>query len=371
MEESRMTAPVQPTAPPGLPVAQRQLTVGLDVGDRFSAFCTLDADGVRVDHGRCATTPASLEKWFGALPAARVVLETSTHSPWISRLLRRLGHEVIVANSRRLQLIGQNDAKSDAVDAELLARLGRVDPQLLAPVTHRSETTQRDLALVRTRDVLVRCRTLLINHTRGTTKSVGGRIPSGSADSFATRAAPAIPAPLAPHLMPVLEQIRALTTAIHQADGRVEELVETTYPEAVALTQPAGVGALTALCFVLTLQDPQRFRSSRAVGPYLGLRPRRRQSSLADPQCRITKAGDALLRRLLVGSAHYILGPFGPDCDLRRWGLALAKRGGKAAKKRAVVAVARKLAVLLHHLWITQEQYRPLRHGGRGAAASA
>jgi len=112
---------------------------------------------------------------------------------------------------------------------------------------------------------------------------------------------------------------------------------------------------------VLTLEDPGRFRQSRAVGPYLGLCPRRDQSGGRDAQLRITKRGDAMLRRLLVSGAQYILGPFGPDTDLRRWGLRLAARGGKNAKKRAVVAVARKLATLLHRLWVSGATYQPLR----------
>jgi transposase len=281
------------------------------------------------------------------------------------------GHEVIVANPRRVQLIAQSDTKSDRRDAELLARLGRADPQLLAPVHHRGEAAQVALAQLRTRDALVRARTLLVNHVRGSTKAVGGRLPRCSTESFPRQAAQALPSELAPQLTPVLAAIAGLTRDIRHADRAVEQLVATTYAEARALTQVPGVGAQTALCFVLTLEAPARFPTSRAVGSYLGLRPRRRASSASDPECHITKAGDVLLRRLLVGSAQYILGPFGPDTDLRRWGLALAARGRKAAKKRAVVAVARKLAVLLHHLWRTQERYVPHRHAMPAAPHAA
>ncbi|MGH7633950.1 MAG: IS110 family transposase [Gemmatimonadaceae bacterium] len=329
----------------------------------------IDADGHRIEDGRVGTTPAAIERWCRVLPPARIVLESSTHSPWISRVVRSCGHEVIVANARRLQLIARNDSKSDPVDAELLARLGRVDPQLLAPIRHRGEDAQVDLARLRTRDALVRARTLLVNHVRGSVKAVGGRIPTCSTPSFARQAAAALPPALTSQLTPVLEEITHLSRSIQQADRAVVELVATKYPEAQALMQISGVGALTALCFVLTLEDPKRFPTSRAVGSYLGLRPRRRASSASDPECHITKAGDALLRRLLVGSAQYILGPFGPDTDLRRWGLALASRGRKAAKKRAVVAVARKLAVLLHHLWLTQEHYVPCRRAPVADAA--
>jgi transposase len=353
-----MPAPARPVAPRH---AATTLTVGLDVGDRYSAFHVIDTAGDVVEKGRLATDPTSVAKWFGPLPPARVVLESSTHSPWLSRLLAQLGHEVIVGNTRRLELISRSDDKCDGIDAELLARLGRVDPTLLKPVAHRGEQAQVDLAHIRTRDAVVRARTLLVNHTRSVTKSVGGRLPRCSTASFSRQVMPELPEALRPQLTPVLEQITSLTQAIRRADREIERLVAERYPEAQALTQVAGVGALTALCYILVLEQHERFSTSRAVGSYLGLRPRRRQSSDVDPECHITKTGDVLLRRLLVGSAQYILGPFGPDCDLRRWGLRLAGRGKKAAKKRAVVAVARKLAVLLHHLWRTQEPYVSLR----------
>ena len=343
------------------PITDQSPTVGVDIGDRYSQFCILDKQAQCVEAGRVATAADVLADWSRRLPPSRIVLESCTHSPWISRLFAEAGHVVIIANARRLRLIAHNDTKTDRTDAELLARLGRADPQVLAPIQHRGEATQVALAQLRTRDGLVRARTLLVNHVRGSVKAVGGRLPRCSTESFARQAGTALPPVLEAHLTPVLDQIASLTAHIRRMDRAIEELVAATYPEAQALLQVAGVGALTALCFILTLEDPARFPSSRAVGSYLGLRPRKRASSTTDPECHITKAGDVLLRRLLVGSAQYILGPFGPDTDLRRWGLTLAARGRKAAKKRAVVAVARKLAVLLHHLWQTQERYLPLR----------
>lgn len=341
--------------------AQPEITVGFDIGDRFSQLCLLDGDGEVTEESRVPTTLAGLTRKFAHLPRARIVLESTTHSPWIARALTAFGHEVIVSNARRVQLIAQNNTKTDQVDAELLARLGRADMRLLQPITHRGLDAQTDLAGLRARDALVRARTLLVNHTRGSVKAIGSRLPACSTDSFVKHATPAIPDALVPALTPVLTTIASLTTQIRGCDKRVDELVATEYPEARALMQLAGVGALTALCFVLVLEDPARFPSSRAVGSYVGLRPKKHASSGSDPECHITKAGDGMLRRLLVGSAQYILGPFGPDTDLRRWGLTLAARGRKNAKKRAVVAVARKLAVLLHHLWRTQEPYVPLR----------
>jgi transposase len=281
----------------------------------------------------------------------------------VSRLVTRLGHEAVVANPRRVRLIAANDSKCDRLDAELLARLGRLDPNLLAPIVHRGLQAQRDLVLLRARDGLVRARTQLINQVRGFAKSLGTRLAKSSAPAFAKRTRAAVDPDLFPGLETLLGMIEQLTPEIRRLDREVERQCDERYPETQRLRQVTGVGALTALAFVLTVEDPERFARSRSVGAYLGLRPRQRDSGEQRPQLRITKAGDAMLRRLLVSSAHYILGPFGPDTDLRRFGLRLAARGGRSAKKRAVVAVARKLAVLLHRLWITGEPYRAIGYG--------
>jgi transposase len=245
------------------------------------------------------------------------------------------------------------------VDAESLARLARLDPRLLRAIEHRSEQAQVDRALLRSRDVLVRTRSSLISHLRGTVKALGSRLPSCSAESFAKKAAEAIPEPLQPALGPVVEQIAALTQRIRGYDRQLAQVAAERYPEHELLCQVDGVGVLTSLAYMLRLEDPRRFRRSRTVGAYLGLVPKRQQSGDRDPQLRISKHGDAYVRRLLVNCAHYILGPFGKDCELRRYGERIAARGGKNAKKRAAVAVARKLAVLLHRLWRDAEVYEP------------
>ena len=337
------------------------LTVGVDLGDRWSRYCVLDKHGQILKEDTIATTARALRKRCGDLNASRVVIEVGTHSPWVQRLLQELGHETITAHTQSVRLIYGSKDKNDQLDAERLARLARVDPKLLHPIQHRGGTTQADRALLRSRNELVECRTKLVNHARGIVKSIGGRLPSCSTSSFHKRVRQDLPDELKPALTPVLDTIAALTKKIQCLETRIERLASKRYPETGLLRQVSGVGPLTSLSFVLTLEDPARFKSSRAVGPYLGLRPRQSQSGEQDPELRITKAGDTDLRRLLVGSAHYILGPFGPDTDLRRWGLALAARGKKNAKKRAVVAVARKLAVLLHRLWVTAEVYEPLR----------
>jgi len=324
----------------------------------------MNADGEIEEESRVVTNAEALRHRFAGYAPARVAIEVGTHSPWISRLLEGCGHEVLVANPRKVRLIYENDSKSDRVDAEWLARIARMDPKLLAPIHHRGPEAQADLAVVRARDGLVRSRTLLVNHVRGAVKAFGGRVGSCSTEGFPKKAAPSVPEPLQPALGPLLETIASLTTRIREHDRQIQAMRDR-YPETALLKQVPGVGPLTAVAYILVVEDPQRFKKSRSLGAYLGLRPRRDQSGQKDPQRRITKAGSPVLRRLLVGSAHYILGPFGPDSDLRRYGLAIAARGGKNAKKRAVVAVARKLAVLLHRLWITGEAYEPLRNAAR------
>ena len=346
-----------------------EITVGVDLGDRTSVLCRLNAAGEVIERPSLATTASALERYFAVLPSSRVVMEAGTHSPWVSRLLKRLGHSVVVANPAALRQRGRR--KSDHIDAEALARWGRIDPRVLSPIQHRDEAAQADLTLIRSRDVLVRTRTALINHVRGSAKAVGARLRSCSTRCFARDARERIPEILQPALLPILEMIERVSQQIRSYDRQIEQLGEERYPETQRLKQVMGVGPLTALSFVLVLQDPGRFTQSRSVGAYLGLVPRLRQSGARSDELAIAKTGDRLLRRLLVGSAHYILGPFGPDTDLRRWGLARASRGGRAAKRRAVVAVARKLAVLLHRLWVSGERYEPLRNTMRVAAVPA
>lgn len=352
-------------------LAVSKVTIGVDLGDKYSHLCLIDPEGAVVEEARLKTTRSAFERWFGRIEPARVALEVGTHSPWLSRLLEQLGHEVIVANAREVRMIYGGEHKSDQLDAEALARLARLDPALLYGIRHRGEETHQDLAVIRAREVLVRTRTRLINHVRGAVKTAGERVPRCSAAAFHRRAAEVLPEGLKPALQPQLDLLEQVSRQIRDYDRTIESLAEERYPETRVLRQVAGVGPITSLTFILTLEDPDRFRKSRAVGPYLGLCPKRHQSGDRESQCRITKAGNGMLRRLLVQAAHYQLGPFGPDTDLRRWGLARAERGGKIAKKKAVIGVARKIAVLLHHLWQTGEVYEPLRNSHSEVAAAA
>jgi transposase len=302
-----------------------------------------------------------LREVFGAMPDSRIALEIGTHSPWISRLLCELGHEVIVANARKVRLIGESRKKDDRLDAQTLARLARIDPELLYPVKHRSVQAQADLTLIRARAGLVRARTGLVNTARGLAKSYGERLRSCNVRNLNPEKAE--------KLEPLLAAIEELSERICEYNDGIEALAQQSYPQVALLKQIKGVGTLIALTFLLTLEDPHRFRKSRDVGCYLGLQPGRRNSG--EPQMHISKEGDPYLRTLLVQGAQHILGPFGVDCDLRRWGLKLAERGGRNGKKRAIVATARKLAVLLHHLWVSGEVYEPLHNGSRTIVAAA
>ena len=352
-------APAQPSK--AAEKRKGQIAIGLDLGDKTSRYCAIGEDGEVLFERSVATTKKGMAQVFGAMARCRVAMEVGTHSPWVSRLLKSLGHEVIVANARQVKLITQSSRKNDKLDAQTLARLARVDPQLLKPIQHRSEEAQQHLMVIRVRAALVEARTALINSARGLAKAMGERLPKCDADSLEPERLEGLPADMQAVLKPLLEEVQSLTAKIHACDEQIEQIARTAYPETKLLKQVSGVGTLIALTFVLTLEDPARFKKSRQVGCYVGLRPKQRDSGESQPQLGISKEGDVYLRKLLVQGAHCILGRRGPDTDLKRWGLKLCARGGRNAKKRALVAVARKLGILLHRLWVTGEVYEPLR----------
>jgi len=341
-------------------ISEQKLTIGLDLGDRWSWYCMLDEAGkVRLEQ-KLGTTAKAMREVFGGMPRSRIALETGMHSPWVSRLLSEVGHEVIVAHARNVRLIGESRKKDDRRDAQTLARLARIDPKLLCPVKHRSAKAQADLTVIRARAGLVRARTALVNTARGLAKSYGERLRGCNVRNLNAEKAQELSPELRTALQPLLAGIESLSERIRECNEGIEQLAQQSYPQVAQLKQVKGVGTLIALTFLLTLEDAHRFGKSRDVGCYLGLQPGRRNSGQSQPQMHISKEGDPYLRTLLVQGAHHILGPFGADSDLRRWGLKLAERGGKSGKKRAIVAVARKLAVLLHHLWVSGEVYEPL-----------
>ena len=344
-----------------------EIPIGIDLGDRFSHCCVLGADGTVLTEGRVVTTPDGMARHFQQLPPTRIAFEVGSHSRWMSELLANWGHEVILANPRNLRMISDSIRKSDRVDAHTLARLARIDPQLLSPIVHSNPQTYSHMTLLKSRDLLVRTRTRLTNAIRGVMKAVGLRLRSAGGTTFPSRTALLVPEELKQSLLPLLETISHLNKQIYQFDKAIDRVARERYPETARLRQISAVGPVTSLQYVLTIGNPNRFEHSRDVGAYLGLTPRRRQSGDVDQQLRISKAGNRRLRSLLVQCAQYLLGRFGPDTDLKRWGARMSERGGKNAKKRAIVAVARKLAVLLHRLWVTGDTYRPL-HNAMGCS---
>ena len=353
-----------------LSAAISPVTIGLDVGDRTTHFCVL-RDRVVVHRGSTKTSREGLDQALGEFAGARVVLEAGSQSPWMSRHLKALGFAVHVADPRRVQLISKDPRKTDRRDAEVLARLESGMPELLGQVHHRGEQAQADLSMVRARDQLVQCRTSLVQCARSLCKASGERLPSASTAGFSKRVRELVPAALTPGIEVLLDQIEALTASIRELERRIATVAAERYPEIALLQQVNGVGPVTATAFVLTIEDPTRFEDSRRLGSWLGLCPRSHASGDSNPELAISKAGDGYLRRLLVQCAQYILGPFGKDSDLRRFGQRLAARGGRAAKKKAVTAVARKLAVLLHRIWRDGLAYDPLHHANRHAAVAA
>ena len=335
------------------------ITIGMDLGDKFHIAVVFDSDGNELEVAKVVNTKTGIRKFFKQYRSAIVAIEAGTHSPWISRLLIEMGLSVYVGNPRKLRYIWDSIDKSDARDARMLGMVCRLEPRLLHPIHHRSSQAQADMTTIKSRDILVKNRTQLINHVRGIVKANGERLPKCSAASFANKCGSLIPKELWSSMAPLFEIITQLNHQIKALENKIKQLSEEKYPETKYLSQVPGVGPITALSYVLYIEDPARFSKSRQVGPFLGLTPRRDQSGEMDKQLPITKAGNTYLRQLLVGCAHYIMGPFGPESSLRLHGLAIAARGGKNAKKRAVVAVARKLAVLLHRLWVSGDTYEP------------
>lgn len=347
-----------------------KMTIGIDLGDTMSQICILDSDSEKVWEGSIRTTATRFTKFFAPYHQSTAAIEAGTHSPWVSHLLSSMGLKVYVANPFKVTAIWKTHYKSDKRDALILAQIAQFNPSFLHPITHRNEDAQLDLAIIKSRDALVRARTAWVNHIRGSVKQFGLRVKASSTEAFPKRFMENLedfPEPLIPALLPIVKLIDQLTQQIRVYDKQIERLCNTKYTETLSVRQIQGVGPVTALAFVLTFESPERFPDRRRAGSFLGLTPRRDQSGSSDKQLRISKHGNPYLRRLLVACAQYILGPHARESDLRTYGERIFKRGGKNAKRRAVVAVARKLSVLMLALWATGEVYDPLRHSKKAA----
>ena len=272
---------------------EQKLTIGLDLGDRWSFYCVLDEAGQVILEQKLPTTPEAMKQTFGKIPRSLIALETGTHSPWVSRLPSELGQEVIVAHAQKVQLITKSNRKDDRHDARTLARLARIDPELLGPVRHRSVQAQLHLTVIRARAELVSARTALVNAARGLVKSYGQRLPKCGTYQVSEKLAEGLSAELREVLVPLLKEIESLNEHIQEYDERMEKIAKEVYPEVSLLKQVKGVGTQIALTYVLTIEDPYRFAKSRQVGCFLGLRPGRRNSGESEPQKGISKDADS------------------------------------------------------------------------------
>lgn len=341
---------------------QFRTIIGVDLGDKKHHVCVSDKDGNILSETTIANRREHLLGLAKEHRGGLFAMEVGTHSPWVSRLIEENGCTSLVANARKLRAIYQNDRKCDALDARMLAKLARVDPDLLCPIQHGSEQRQLDRLAITLRDSLVRQRANIITTMRFSLKSLGVGLRGCSTPCFTKLCRQQLEdSPLLAAVQTSLVALDELNAQIKALDKQIAKTAGEHYPQTKLLEQICGVGPITSLSYVLAVGDPERFKDSRDVAAYLGLVPRRDQSGQSDKQLPISKAGNRDVRRLLVQCAQYILGPFGPDCDLRRHGLKLAARGGKAAKKKAIIAIARKLAVLMLVLWKTGQPYQPLR----------
>ena len=327
---------------------------GIDVHQKASEICVVGEDGEVMERTRVPTRREALKRYFGVQPRMRVVMEAGGSSQWVSRVIEECGHEVVVCAPRRVRMIAESTLKTDQIDAEVLARLGRIDHGFLGRVTHRGEEAQLLRANLTARSALVEARAKWINTVRGVLRGFGYRVSGGRSGTFHARCAKVLlPADLRAVIQPMLTQLEAVTEEIERLEEKLEEIA-TEIPVVQHLQEIPGVGLIVALYFVLSVDDPGRFRRSRDVGVFFGLRPCLRGSGDVRHYGRITREGDPEMRRLLVQAAHGMMNTRTP-CRLQRWAAELELRRGKG---KATVALARKIAVLMHHLWVTGESFQ-------------
>lgn len=344
-------------------------TIGMDLGSYPSSYCILDPFSQVLLEGEIRTTRTEVTAFLAAQPASRVVIEASSPSRWIAEASISLGHEVVVGNPREFRLIAECHDKSDRKDSRILAEFGQFRPHLLKPIQLRGVSCQIARATLSARAQLVSTRTALINMVRSYVRCLGESLPSGTAPyAFHRRMRNEVPQALRTAVDPLFDVLETIEASVKALDQEIERLGKEEFPETKLMRQVSGVGPNTSLAFAATIEDPTRFPDSRDVGPYAGLVPKSRKSGKRAPELRISKRGDADLRRLLVNAATYIIGPLGPDSDLKRFAKRLSDRGGQVARGKARIAVARKLAVLLHRLWISGRAYEPLRNANAQAA---
>ena len=335
---------------------------GMDVHKKYSRVCELNEDGDILEEAKFPTTKQALQRRFGNREPMQIVLETGTESAWIAQSLENQGHEVIVAHARRIDLITDNDNKNDRNDAEMLARLGRSDLDLLTETHVRGKGAQRIRAMLKARTGLVQSRTKLANQIRGLVRQAGYTLRSGPPEKLEQIIGESdIPEALLVSVMPLAESVTALTERIDRLSSKLKKIARQ-IDTVDQLKEIDGVGWQTALCFVVTIENPGRFSSSKKVGAYFGLVPEVQNSGNEDSDTNhtgsITKNGDSMMRYLLVQAAQAMMRSK-TDSELKQF----AKRiEAKKTNQIAAVACARKLAVVMHTLWKTGREYEPFYH---------
>lgn len=323
--------------------------VGLDIGKRKAHACVTTEDGTIVDEKSIVQRRDELAVFFSKYPKSRILIEASTSSEWVARYLTSLEHEVIVADPRfrLMYAAGDKKIKTDRRDARALAVALRVGAFRRA---HRKSDDARALALkVKLRAGLVRARTRLIQQVRAACEYEGVILEKCNTRYFTDIVLEErLPDVLANSLEPSILQIASLQEAIGAIDAEIEGVAETD-AAVIRLKSVRGIGALTATAFRATLDDVERFKSAKEMTSFLGLVPSQNSSGDAQGRLgRITKTGDGLVRSYLVEAAHLIMSKRSPDTALKRWALRVAARRGK---KKAAVALARKLARILFAMW--------------------
>jgi transposase len=339
-------------------ITKNNPTIGIDIGDLNSHLRFINDEKDIYAAKRIPTTIDAYRRTFGDIDPAVVTVETGQHSSWIIKLLKECGHEVIVINTRKARQIYMNPRKCDKKDAEILARLARDDEITSLSVENRSQQRQLDLSVIQARDKLIGSRTSHITYIRYKVKQFGGRIPSCAAKRFHDIAVPHIQMDLLPLVSPLLEQIRSFTDKVDYYDCEIDRLCHERYQCVLQLLDIPGVNKITALAFVIIIGDPNRFTDDRTVGAYLGLTPTMNNSGNRERYGGITRNGNKLLRSLLVQCGQNILLKNSQDTDLKNWGMRTMRRG--IPRNKVTTGVARKLAIVLNHLWRTGEEYKPL-----------
>jgi len=327
--------------------------IGIDLHLKQSFICILNEKGEKVEELILPSKKKLLETYFSDIETSTICIEAGSHSPWVDRLLTELGHIVYVGQPRKIRLIAESTLKNDRLDAEVLARLVRADPKLISPIQHRSEETQILRSTLRVRSVILQSRSRAINCVRGLLRTFGISFPVGYPEAFPRRVREKeLPDSLKEMVAPLLETIEYLSQKVAILDKKIENTVVTD-PITKSFQEIPGIGPIIAFAFVTCIDNPDRFGKSRSVGAFLGLRPRLRESGGKTQLGRISKEGDVGLRSLLVQGAQAMLRS-NKSCALKSWAENLIPRIGK---RKATVALARKLAVVMHRMWVTNQPY--------------